>query len=658
MLRNGILFLLVILAGYAIGKSKTEVDHACAEGKQDFAPLDYSAETNGNVDQFDVKFYELSLILAPDSNSVGGSLKMLAEVIDSSLNEIEIHFLEYSSVPQLVGPILVNGDTLDFTHTDRHILVALDTAISMGVKFELKINWVAGPFPRTDNLPLNFDQHFGEDLIWTLSAGFRQYWWWPCKSWNYDKPDSMSIYITVPEDLHAAANGVLRSKIINGDGTTTFNWHVSYPIAPYLVGLSIYPYFFWEDQYVSSKGDTMPLVFYTYYDSANTPSTTKNYLKTKHMIAGFATLFGEYPFIQEKYGHMQVDSWANMEHQTISTLNTASETIIAHELAHQWWGNMITCYTMHDLWLNEGFATYSEALWKEYAYGEFEYYEFMAGKRYLGLGSIYIEDYSKETIWDYGLRYQKSAWILHMLRHVVTDSVFFDILRTYGDHPDHKYKTATTDEFRAICEDVSGMDLKRFFNQWIYGEYHPKYLYGWFQKEDTLVVQIEQVQPWGGLFWMPVDLELSFGDSTVTMRVINQHPIQQYFFHIPSSQRVTDVQLDPESWILRTTKLITLTSTCEQIPLEYDLSQNHPNPFNPHTTISYDLPEHSKVNLTIYDVQGRELIVLQNQAQPAGHYEMYWNGYDDSGKQVSTGVYFARLQAEDYSKTIKMLYLK
>ena len=184
------------------------------------------------------------------------------------------------------------------------------------------------------------------------------------------------------------------------------------------------------------------------------------------MITFFASIFGEYPFINEKYGHAEWTRSFGMEHQTITSMGNPTERRVAHELAHMWWGDMITCRTFHHIWLNEGFARYAESLWFAHsglsssasAY-QVEYHT------YKGPGTIYVEDPQTEDIFDIELSYNKASWVLHMLRHVVGDSVFFDILKTYHTSPGHQHNIADTEDFQKICEKVSGLKLEKFFQQ-------------------------------------------------------------------------------------------------------------------------------------------------------------------------------------------------
>lgn len=244
-----------------------------------------------------------------------------------------------------------------------------------------------------------------------------------------------------------------------------------------------------------------------------------------------------------------------MEHQTCTSfgINYMNEPTYAHELAHQWWGDMITCDSFHHIWLNEGFATYCEALWFENAYPPTTASDYqMSNNQYLGPGTVFVEDPQSQPIFDQGLSYKKGSWILHMLRHVVGDSIFFDISRTYYASPEHQYGTATTEEFQAISEQVSGMNLKKFFHQWIYEEYFPQYSFSWqwvqSGSEYNIALEIQQTQT-NHIFWMPIDVTISTANGETTFVVWDS--LQTQSFQLSVSSAPTKLEIDKNNWILK-----------------------------------------------------------------------------------------------------------
>jgi len=388
-------------------------------------------------------------------------------------------------------------------------------------------------------------------MIWTLSSVFGARAWWPCKDVPSDKPDSMDIRVTVPSDLIVASNGLLRQTTAQNNATTYW-WHEGHPIATYLVFLAIHPYEMHYDEYLyNDNADTMQIEFYSF------PGNYAQYLdinqNVKNMIAVFADLFGEYPFVDEKYGQADFLWSGGMEHQTCTTYGSWNEALFVHEIAHQWWGDMNTCDSFHHIWLNEGFASYSEVFWFEHKHPGYTASEYqMDYQLYLGPGTVYVEDPENENIFDVGLSYYKGSWILHMLRHITGDEVFFNILKTYYASTAHQYGTATTEQFQAICEQVAGMNLDKFFHQWVYEEFYPKYDYSWSWEQQAstydIQLEIEQLQN-NHIFWMPIDVTITTSDGETTFVVWDS--LQTQSFQLSVASEPLSLELDKNNWILK-----------------------------------------------------------------------------------------------------------
>ncbi|MBN2411794.1 T9SS type A sorting domain-containing protein [candidate division KSB1 bacterium] len=431
------------------------------------------------------------------------------------------------------------------------ILIDLEREYTQGEQISIIITYNGKP-QESDYYAFDFSNHGQQPMIWTLSEPFGARSWWPCKDVPSDKADSVDIRITVPNQFIAVSNGSLREKTTNCE-LTTWWWHEQYPTATYLVSLAIYPYEVHYDNYLyNNNADTMKIHFY------NFPGYYKKFenenRKVKHMIALFSKMFGEYPFIEEKYGQADFLGGGAMEHQTCSSFAFWGEIVFAHELAHQWWGDLITCDDFHHIWLNEGFATYCEALWYEGFYDGKTASEYqMGGNLYLGRGTIYVEDPENDVIFHGGLSYSKGSWVLHMLRHVMGDSVFFDILKTYYSSK-HQYGSATTEDFQAICEQVSGKNLTNFFRQWIYDEWHPEYYFSW-NWEDLKNGQfkvfghIKQVQKTGPVFEMPLDITIQTNMGDTTLVLFNNERVQTFECIVNAKPKL--VILDKDNWILK-----------------------------------------------------------------------------------------------------------
>ena len=504
----------------------------------------WSQEPTANQLIMDALSYELDLTVDPSINQVSGVLVATLRVDAAQADVVDLDLANTLTV----SACSAGGAPTTFTHVDDVLSIDLDRTYTQGETAVVEVTY-AGP-PDLSYGAFGWHYHGGEPIIWTLSEPFGSRSWWPCDDWSDDKADWMDIRVTVPAGLIVASNGTL-VDVNYGQDWDTYWWHEQYPIATYLVSLAIHPYAVWSDYYRYGETDSMEIKFFIYPDHVD--ETYEENLRVKDMIAFFATVYGEYPFIEEKYGHAEFPWGGAMEHQTCTSIGAFYETIIAHELAHQWWGDMVTCADFHHIWLNEGFAVYSEALWLEHAYGPEGYWGKMNGTKYYGGGTIYVPDLTDwNRIFHTGLTYYKASWVVHMLRHVIGDANFWQLLSDYRQL--YEYGAATTEDLQALAESVSGMDLNDFFQQWIYGEYYPFYSYTWENVETDrgweLHLSIDQVQENTGLFHMPIDVRVEYaGGGSEDFVVDNSQAHEEYVLTL--TEPATVAALDPDDWILK-----------------------------------------------------------------------------------------------------------
>lgn len=503
--------------------------------------------------EYDVGFHRIELEIDIPSEIVYGNVLMEAKSTIEGLDSIEVDLYTNLTIDSVYIP---GGGNLNYDHSDNKIFLELDRLYADGETFSFYVRYHGRPTGSGLD-GFSFDYRSGYPVVTTLSEPMSARTWWPCKDRPDDKADSLDIFITCDTAYFCASNGTLIDTIRNGDGTWTFNYEERYPITTYLFSIAISNYTVWHDWYHYGDGDSMIIINHVYPDRY--AYSLSQFGITPYAIGVYAGLFGEYPFINEKYGHANFQWGGAMEHQTVSSMSGSnfgfSEPVVVHELSHQWWGDMITCNNWHEIWLNEGFASYCEALYYEAKDGVDAYHDYMGGMFYSSGGTIYI--YDTTNVWNIfsSIVYDKGAWVLHMLRHVVGDSTFFDILRAYYSS-EWQHKDATTERLKEICETVSGMELDYFFEQWIYGMYFPRYMWSYMNEYDPAdgkywtYFYLEQGQAtYPQVFVMPIDLVFTYDSHVDTVVLFNDVGKNVYIFK--ADEPPTDVALDPDQWIQR-----------------------------------------------------------------------------------------------------------
>ena len=598
--------------------------------------------------KIDVTYYGINIEIDISNQEITGSVLINGSVGMDQPDSIELDLASALVVDSIVS----SSGLLSFDHVDDMIKIPTQPAIPEGYDFSLEVFYHGHP-PSTGFGSFNFDEHLGVDHIWTLSEPYGARDWWPCKDDPSDKADSLDIIIIVPEEQIAVSNGILLEETDLGDGRKRYHWSERYPICTYLVSITSYPYTKWEDYYIGLNGDTLPLEYYVYPDHYDL--VYENYMLTDDMMEVFADRFGEYPFMGEKYGHAEFGRGGGMEHQTITSLGGHSQWLIAHELGHQWWGDLITCASFHHIWLNEGFARFSESLWDEATGGFDAYKDYWQNHSYFGDGTVYVEEPDTPSqIFNGNLTYNKAGWVVHMLRGVLGDSLFFETLKTYALNDSLAYSSATTEDFQLVCEDVSGLDLEDFFQQWIYGEYYPKYGLSWEMSEsDELIVTIEQTQNWQ-YFHMPIELRVLVPGDTLIFKVDNQSQTEQYNLGFIDGLP-HGIWLDPDNWILKEVEYTSMGGILPNKP-QITIYPAYPNPFNPQTLIRYFVPEQLgfiQLSISIYDIRGHRVDGFDIGSILPGMHEFTWNA-DHQG----SGIYFIQFSIEGRSYAQKIQLVK
>jgi aminopeptidase N len=504
----------------------------------------------GNAAAIDVQHYSLDLRVDPASKSLRGRVEVRSKLLASAPTELSLDL----SRALMVDAVALNGKPADFEHHDDQIRIAVKEPHPKGESLSIAVTYHGTP----DGKGFTFTERNGQPAISSYGMPFTARQWWPSKDDLADKADSADIAITVPLPLTAASNGKLVATETNVDGTRTFRWRVGYPIYPDTVSVAIAEYKVFEDRYRAADGTVMPLQFYVF--PPDEEKARRDFSVIPDIMRSHVQRFGEYPFLREKYGVAEFATYSFREHQTLPsyaekliTGDHANDAILAHELAHQWFGNSLSVRDWRHVWLNEGFATYAAMLWLERSKGAAAYRAEMLkiAQDDALQGPVFMTDVTDNKQLFGAATFDKGAWVLHMLRHVMGDQKFFEALRAYV--AEYSYRNVTTEDLRAVCERFHGKSLEWFFAQWINGVSRPTYRVSWTAADDRLVLTIRQVQSDAPAFTMPIDVQVTTSAGATRHTVWNDRGEQT--FEIPlgraANGTVENVVIDPDEWILK-----------------------------------------------------------------------------------------------------------
>ncbi|MDP8221097.1 MAG: M1 family aminopeptidase, partial [Candidatus Stygibacter frigidus] len=426
---------------------------------------------------FDVTEYELYLDVDTASHYIDGTV--IAHVTATDV----ITEIAYEIESLSVSEALVNGESVDFEVTSDFVILELGE-MSIGEEFTTSVSYSGYP----DSSPgYGGGMFWNNSYVFTVSDPDASRYWWPCYDHPWDKA-IVDLHITLRDDWLVAANGISNGIDNNGDGTNTTHWIGENPMTTYLACFHASNFVEFEQDCTLPNGED--LLIQHFCPRNQLANAQVDFENIPAMINYFSEIYGIYPF--EKFGNCVVPMtiFAGMEHQTMVTLanylvngNHSYEMVFAHELAHQWFGDCVAFLDFPHVWLSEGFAVYSEALWTEELYGYDEMLDYVTNDiqgYYLSWSGGSNYTIYNPTFYNYFTPpvYEKAGSVLHMLRMQTGDEQFFEILQQY--FATYMHGNAVTSEFQAVVEEVTGEDYTQFFDQWIFGSGIPSYEYAWF----------------------------------------------------------------------------------------------------------------------------------------------------------------------------------
>jgi len=630
---------------------------------------------------YDVEHYTLDLTVVPENVEIGGQVTIalravaaLEEIVLDAAPTLSIESARSTSGAAEVAPLGA-----------EQVSVRLAAPLAAGARDTLVVRYEAHPVLTSLGEPFFSTHGSGTDsfpVIANLSEPDFAHTWWPCKDALGDKATGEMI-MTAPSAYVACSNGLRISRIDNGDGTTTTRWRTRYPMVAYNVSIALSNYAEWSDPYHSAvTGFDFPVQNFAFPEDS--VDAREDLSIAPEAIAVFESRFGPYPYATdslgvEKYGHAEVDWNAAQENQTMTsygnyfiTGNHSADVILAHELAHQWFGNLISPATWPDIWLNEGFATYGEALFRESRGRIAGYLDHMTHRRYVPTEFEHGTVVDPDFLFDPVMVYSKGAWVLHMLRGVFRaehgaeegDSRFFALLHRYANDPGLVYGSATTTQFIEHASAEAGSDLGWFFGPWLYGTGRPALHWSWSRSAvaggDVVRLHLEQAQsgpdyPHGvpspgapEFFPMPWEVRLhgTGGDSAV-VHVRQDARVQD--LELGAAFTVDRVSIDPDQWVLG-------DITFETAPSASMLAAVWPNVSGGPTSIRYSVGAGRRADVAVFAVTGRRVRTLVEGDDRPGWHVVEWDGRDGNGRHAAGGVYFVRL-ADGHRAEAKKLVL-
>ena len=605
------------------------------------AVREMNLSVNPNTQNYDITYHKLEFTVNPGVYSVSGKITTTYTAL---ANMTTLTFDLSNTL--IVSSVKINNLSLVFSQNTNELVITLPTTQVLGTQATVEVIYSGIP-------PQNGFGSFtsttrgtaATPVLYTLSEPFGARDWWPCKQDLNDKINSIDVYITAPSQYISVSNGVEpEAPVINGALKTT-HFHHGYPIPAYLICMAVTNYTV-INQIAGTAPSTYPIVNYIYPESDSSTLRTQ-LLQTPLILDYFSTLLEPYPYSNEKYGHAQFGWGGGMEHTTVSFMQNFSRGLIAHEMAHQWFGDKITCGSWKDIWLNEGFATYLASL-------VIERYDspaaFITDKSNminsitsLPNGAVYLtetEALDINRIFDSRLSYYKGAMVLNMLRFKLGDALFFQGIKNYLADINLAFKYAVTPNLQTHLEAVYGSSLAEFFNDWVYNQGYPKYaitVQNLAVGQAKITVNQTTTDTSVSFFEMPVPIRLT-GAGGVSQDVVVNNTIngQQFTVAVPFS--VTGVLFDPKKDIISKSS----TATLAVADFNFDQSaQIYPNPAS--NALSVDLPEGIEIESAIfYTVLGQKILETKSV-----------KNWDISS--FASGIHFLSLQTNKGTKQFKFI---
>jgi len=589
-------------------------------------------------ENYDMKHIVFHMHVTDTSTYIIGDVATTAQVIVPSLST---YVFELDTCMH-IDSAKVNGTVLPVVTTAPQVrTITLPVPLTAGALFTAEVYYHGTPVSTGmqffNGVTRDSSSH-GSKMLYTVSDPWQALNWWPTKQDVNDKIDSVDMYVTVPHGQQDGSNGVLLSvDTTTAPGYATYHWQTHYAITYYLISMAVAPYV-QNAHYMHFTGSTDSMLIQNFFmDTASFyPAYKSNFDSLDLIINYYGSLFGRYPFWKEKYGVCYTTLPGGMEHQTMTTIGIPNTYIIAHELCHQWFGDHVSYNNWGDVWLSEGFATFSEQMFLTKFWGA------AAGlthrQTYLNqvfnesCGELHITDTTgPNTLFDPYTVYAKGQGVVTMLRYLApTDSLFFQGLKNYQSA--FGFGNAKTADLQATMENVYGFSLDTFFHEWVYGKGYPKYKVTWDQYGSAVTVKLVQTRScttYDTTFSTLLELQLHSTTADTILKVYNNTDTQVYTFNWTPT--MSTMYLNPDVWTI-----------CKlTVPVARDTTLRYLSVANVGVDDVKVFPNPSKGNWQVQGVAANSHLTLTDAVG-----KVLWRGSSDNGitivpgDNLTTGVYF------------------
>ena len=649
--------LAIVAAAYAYGPNP---EHKYVR----FGWLTPPEDNHDSAHAYDARFYRIDMNLPMTSGAMQAHEQTVVTSRTTGLDSVVLNM-----VSLVCDSVRIAGAPATFATPTNYLVITLDRAYDPGESLAIDIYYhrTGGPSGFYWYNRASTGYHV---LCYTTTEPSDSRYWFPCFDQPWDKAEQgCALNFTVPDSLSVAANGLLDSVTTNTSAhTKTFWWREHYPVSTYLMTFGASKWADFKQWFHYSPTESSYIWNFVWPEDSVVAQSS--YANTVDMIDFFSDSlrYGRYPF--EKYGMVEAYpfQWGGMENQTMTTVHHywvayGDDNGISHEMSHQWWGDRTTCLDWRNIWLNEGFATYSAALYDYHQNGHAHFVGLMQddASQYFSeeassLRPVYDPPYP-DHLFDYGHTYAKGSWVQHMLRFVEGDTVFaqpgifFKAMRAYGDST--KYGNANTDDYCRIQEQMTGLDLGWFFDEWIYSAGYPKYTVNWHSVSEgpNYRVYVDVAQNNGSgvptCFHQPlqVAIHMTSGDTLVTIPITANPQSVDYLV----SHNANSLAVDPGTWNLCASNVYMGLENATAPELAQPLAAA-PTLVRNSSRIRYTVGRAGKVNLEIVDAAGRVVNTLVAGQSGLGTHYVTWNA-----GAAAPGVYFCRLTTPDKTDQVKLV---